>query len=52
LKIFDTFPEGMAIVKDDGTIMYSNNSLAKLLDYETQPSVSASHFSKVGVNAD
>ena len=33
LQIFDTFPEGMAIVKDDGDIMYSNKSLAKLLDY-------------------
>ena len=52
LKIFDTFPEGMAIVKDDGSIMYSNNSLAKLLEYETQPNVSASHYSQVGVKSD
>ena len=42
----------MAIVKDDGSIMYSNNSLAKLLEYETQPNVSASHYSQVGVKSD
>jgi len=34
LKIFDTFPEGMAIVKDDGNIMYSNKSLARLLEQD------------------
>lgn len=42
----------MAIVKDDGNIMYSNNSLAKLLDYETMPNVSSSHYSQVGVKSD
>jgi PAS domain-containing protein len=51
LKIFDTFPEGMAIVKDDGSIMYSNKSLARLLESESQPNVT-SNYSTVGVQSD
>ena len=34
LKIFDTFPEGMAIFRDDGSIMYSNKALVRLLEYD------------------
>jgi len=52
LKIFDTFPEGMAIVKDDGSIMYSNRSLARLLECDSQPNVNASNFSTVGIKSD
>ena len=52
LKIFDTFPEGMAIVRDDGSIMYSNHSLAKLLECETQPSATAGQYSQIGVKFD
>ena len=53
LKVFDTFPEGMAIVKDDGSIMYSNNSLAELLEYKTLPNSSSSKaYSQVGVKSD
>ena len=33
-KIFETFPEGVAMIKDDGTISYSNPSLARLLDLD------------------
>ena len=52
LKIFDTFPEGMAILKDDGTIMYSNDSLAKLLDCDFLPSTAQNNFSTVAVKSD
>lgn len=31
LKIFDTFPEGLALIKD-GQILYANESLSKLLE--------------------
>ena len=52
LKIFDTFPEGMAILKDDGTIMYSNDSLARLLDCEVLPKTATNSYSQVGVKTD
>ena len=44
LQVFDTFPEGIAIVKDDGSIMYSNDSLAKLLECDALPKMSSSHY--------
>jgi hypothetical protein len=31
LRIFDTFPEGMALIRD-GEIVYANESLSKLLE--------------------
>ena len=34
LQIFDTFPEGMAIFREDGSLMYSNDALAKLFEYD------------------
>jgi len=52
LQLFDTFPEGIAIVKDDGSIMYSNDSLARLFDSDVLPRTNASHYSKVGITAD
>jgi len=42
----------MAIVKDDGNIMYSNKSLARLLEQDQQTNTSASNFSSVGVKTD
>ena len=33
-KIFETFPEGVAMIKEDGTIQYANNSLSRLLDLD------------------
>ena len=52
LQLFDTFPEGIAIVKDDGSIMYSNNSLARLFECDVLPKMNASHFAKVGISDD
>ena len=52
LQLFDTFPEGIAIVKDDGSIMYSNDSLARLFECDVLPRMNASHFSKVGISDD
>ena len=52
LSIFDTFPEGMAIVKDDGTILYSNDSLAKLFECDALPKTSLATFSKSGVKSE
>jgi len=52
LKIFDTFPEGMAIVKDDGNIMYSNKALAQLLEYKPQNDGESNNYSQVGVKSD
>ena len=34
LKIFETFPEGIAMVRNDDNVMYANSSLKKLLDLE------------------
>ena len=42
----------MAMVKDDGSIMYSNKALAKLLEYETLPDNQKSQYSQVGVKSD
>ena len=55
LRIFDTFPEGMAILKDDGSIMYSNQSLTRLLEYENGQQggdKDSKNYSKVGVKDD
>ena len=35
LKIFNSFPEGVAMIREDGNIEYSNKSLSKLLDLDT-----------------
>ena len=51
--MFDTFPEGIAIVKDDGNIMYSNDSLARLFECDALPRMSASQYAaKVGTSND
>lgn len=52
LSIFDTFPEGMAIVKDDGSIMYSNDSLARLFECDALPKTKTTNFSQVGIKSD
>lgn len=44
LQVFDTFPEGIAIVKDDGSIMYSNDSLSRLFECNTLPKSTSSHY--------
>ena len=36
LKIFETFPEGVAVIREDGTIQYANKSLNRLLDIDGQ----------------
>ena len=33
LMIFETFPEGVSMVKEDGSVMYSNGSMSKILEH-------------------
>ena len=42
----------MAILKDDGSVLYSNDSLARLFECETLPKTNTSSPSKVGINND
>ena len=52
LKIFDTFPEGMAMIKDDGSVMYANKSLTRILEIPELPAQGKEQHSQVCVSED